>query len=127
MYTWTILQVYKTSYVYLDNFFPFPITLFYCSAWPRLKLNTKIGLHTTHHPLPTTHHPLLSSCDLPYFCSIHTANKQKNNNFIVFCLSLFRPRSSMFRKFDKLYFHKCSICNKTIFSLQYRYCYFTNL
>ena len=23
----------------------------YCSAWPRLKLNTKIGLHTTHHPL----------------------------------------------------------------------------
>ena len=49
MYTWTILQVYKTSYVYLDNFFPFPITLFYCSAWPRLKLNTKIGLHTTTH------------------------------------------------------------------------------
>ena len=27
----------------------------YCSAWPRLKLNTKIGLHTTHHhPPPTT-------------------------------------------------------------------------
>ena len=27
-----------------------------CSAWPRLKLNTKIGLHTTTHypPLPTT-------------------------------------------------------------------------
>ena len=22
----------------------------YCSAWPRLKLNTKIGLHTTTHP-----------------------------------------------------------------------------
>ena len=21
----------------------------FCSAWPRLKLNTKIGLHTTHH------------------------------------------------------------------------------
>ena len=56
MYTWTILQVYKTSYVYLDNFFPFPITLFHCSAWPRLKLNTKIGLHTTTHP-PTTHSP----------------------------------------------------------------------
>ena len=54
MYTWTILQVNKTSYVYLDNFFPFPITLFHCSAWPRLKLNTKIGLHT-HHPPPTHH------------------------------------------------------------------------
>ena len=30
-----------------------------CSAWPRLKLNTKIGLHTTtHHPPPpnTIHH-----------------------------------------------------------------------
>ena len=49
MYTWTILQVYKTSYVYLDNFFPFPVTLFYCSAWPMLKLNTKKGLHTTHY------------------------------------------------------------------------------
>ena len=26
-----------------------------CSVWPRLKLNTKIGLHTNthHHPLPT--------------------------------------------------------------------------
>ena len=54
MYTWTILQVYKTSYVYLDNFSPFPVTLFHCSAWPRLKLNTKIGLHTTHQPPPTT-------------------------------------------------------------------------
>ena len=36
----------------------------YCSAWPRLKLNTKIGLHTTttttthHHPPP---HKLLGS------------------------------------------------------------------
>ena len=58
MYTWKILQVYKTSYVYLDNFFPFPVILFYCSAWPRLKLNTKIGLHTTHHPPP---HKLLGS------------------------------------------------------------------
>ena len=27
----------------------------FCSAWPRLKLNTKIGLHTHHQP--TTHHP----------------------------------------------------------------------
>ena len=27
------------------------LSLFYCSAWPRLKLSTKIGLHTT-----TTHH-----------------------------------------------------------------------
>ena len=26
----------------------------YCSAWSRLKLNTKIGLN--HHPPPTTHH-----------------------------------------------------------------------
>ena len=26
----------------------------YCSAWPRFKLNTKIGLHTTTN---TTHHP----------------------------------------------------------------------
>ena len=25
------------------------ITLKYCSAWLRLKLNTKMGLHTTHH------------------------------------------------------------------------------
>ena len=25
----------------------------YCSAWPRLKLNTKIGLHNTHHPSTT--------------------------------------------------------------------------
>ena len=49
MYTWTI-------------FFPFPMILFHCSAWPRLKLNTKKGLNTTttnHHPPPTTthHHP----------------------------------------------------------------------
>ena len=32
---------------------------FFCSTWPRLKLNTKIGLHTTtHHPPP---HKLLGS------------------------------------------------------------------
>ena len=39
----------------------------YCSDWPRLKLNTEIGLHTTTHhpppPPPTTHppHKLLGS------------------------------------------------------------------
>ena len=34
----------------------------YCSAWPRLKLNTKIGLHTTHHhPPPPPPHKLLGS------------------------------------------------------------------
>ena len=27
----------------------------FCSAWPRLKLNTEIGLHTTHHH--HHHHP----------------------------------------------------------------------
>ena len=26
----------------------------FCSAWPRLKLNTKIGLHTTTYHPPTT-------------------------------------------------------------------------
>ena len=33
------------------------ITVRYCSAWPKSKLNTKIGLHTTTtttHPPPTT-------------------------------------------------------------------------
>ena len=29
-------------------------TLNFCLSWPRLKLNTKIGLHTTCHPPPTT-------------------------------------------------------------------------
>ena len=40
-----------------------------CSAWPRLKLNTKIGLHTTHHPPTTTTTQTLRqqylSCDWP--------------------------------------------------------------
>ena len=26
----------------------------FCSAWPKSKLNTKLGLHTTHHKLLTT-------------------------------------------------------------------------
>ena len=42
-----------------------------CSAWPRLKLTTKIGLHTTHHhPPPTTTQTLRQqylSCYWPDF------------------------------------------------------------
>jgi hypothetical protein len=40
----------------------------YCSAWPKSKLNTKIGLHTTtHHHAPTTHHhKLFYQKGLPY-------------------------------------------------------------
>ena len=30
------------------------LMLLFCSSWPRLKLNTKKSLHTTHHPPPTT-------------------------------------------------------------------------
>ena len=42
----------------------------YCSAWPRLKLNTKVGLHTTtsHHPPTTTtqtHRQQYPSCYWP--------------------------------------------------------------
>ena len=41
MYNKNILRDNK-YYIYMDN----------CSAWPKSKLNTKIGLHTHHH-----HHP----------------------------------------------------------------------
>ena len=41
MYNKNILRDNK-YYIYMDN----------CSAWPKSKLNTKIGLHTTHHHLP---------------------------------------------------------------------------
>ena len=37
----------------------------YCSAWPSLKLNTKIGLkHHLHHTPPPTHHKLLAQLGL---------------------------------------------------------------
>ena len=39
----------------IQNLSYFP-ELSYCSAWSRLKLNTKIGLNHHHPPPPTTHH-----------------------------------------------------------------------
>ena len=39
-------SIYISRCITLD---PLQIRSFFCSAWPRLKLNTKIGLHTTHH------------------------------------------------------------------------------
>ena len=42
--------------------FQYLLNIEFCSAWPRLKLNTKIGLHTTtHHPPPPPPHKLLGS------------------------------------------------------------------
>ena len=43
----------------------------FCSAWLRLKMNTKIGLHTTHHHPPSPH-KLLGSNILAVTDSIWT-------------------------------------------------------
>ena len=44
---------YTNSYVYVQNCYRESKLKIphYCSAWPRLKLNAEIGLHT-HHPPP---------------------------------------------------------------------------
>ena len=64
-YTW----LYKTISDYIVySTIPELMELYYytpdnnCSAWSRLKLNTKIGLDTNHPPTthpPPTHHKLL--------------------------------------------------------------------
>ena len=42
---------------------------FYCSAWPRLKLNTKIGVHTTTHHHHTNSLAAISQLLLTQFWS----------------------------------------------------------
>ena len=43
--------IFKSHSIRFKNFICWNMGV--CSAWPRLKLNTKIGVHTTH-PQPTT-------------------------------------------------------------------------
>jgi hypothetical protein len=54
----TVTLFIAMSYPIYNLIFMFNIQLASCSAWPKPKLNTKIGLH---HPPPPTHHKLFET------------------------------------------------------------------